>query len=100
MAYPIQGQAGSNLTTAPPKSNSVSNAIADFDPCLDRANNYAEKLQMLCDRLNGPRPAEVGKPSGPDHPSPLLGSIHDRRSRLVAILDDMERSIQTLDSAI
>lgn len=99
MAFQTTGSASSNLQ-APPKANSVSNAIADFDPCLDRAANYAERLQVLCDRLNGPRPTEVGKPQSPDHPSALLNSIHDRRSRLVMILDDMERSLQTLDSAI
>lgn len=104
MAYPQtyanQQAAASNLPSAPPKANSLSNAISDFDPCLDRANKYADELRALCDRVVGPRPAELSGVGGPDHPSPLIGRIHERRSRLVAILDDIEGSLQILNSSV
>lgn len=102
MNYSNQGQSANNMTTAaPPKANTIGNAIADFDPCLHRAAKCAEHLQSLCDRIIGPRPTPVGTDaSGDTSPSALISSIHERRSRLVSILDDMEHSLQTLDGSI
>lgn len=91
---------GSNLTSTEAAKNSVANAIGDFDPVLDRATKYAEHLRALCDRLHGPHPAEVQKDHGDAPMNGLIPGIHQRRSRLVAILDDIERSIQNLDGAL
>jgi hypothetical protein len=82
------------------KNNSISNAISDFDPCLDRAAQYASRLQSLCDRLVGPRPTEVGKPTQDTPPLAVLSSIHECRSRLMAILDNIEGALQILDNSI
>lgn len=98
MAYPQSQQATANA--APPKANTLSNAVSDFDPALDRASKCAGELRAICDRVVGPRPEEAGTQGNADHPSPLIGRIHERRSRLVAILDDIENSLQTLNAAI
>lgn len=86
--------------TSPPKANTLTNAISDFDPCLDRLLKYSSELQEVCNLIVDPRPADPGKLQGGDHPSPLISRIHERRSRLVAILDDIEQSMQVLTGAV
>jgi hypothetical protein len=100
MAYPNQGAAANTVSSAP-RSNSVANAMEDFDPCIERAAKCAANLRGLCDRLTGPRPTAVGKEIGDGSiPQSILASIHGRRSQLAAILDDMEEALQHLDAAI
>ncbi len=95
MAYPSATQ------SVEPRSNTISTAIEDFDNVLDRAGGYAERLQKLRDRIHGPQPQEVsGTAKGDAPPHSLIGSIHQRRSRLVDVLDWMERSITGIESGV
>ena len=98
MAY---GQAGAAFDKGPPKANSLTNAISDLDPVVDRTLKYAEELREICDRIARPRPCpEKGSPILGEGPGPLIGRIHQHRSRLVEILNDIVLSLQTLNSVI
>ena len=82
------------------KHPNISDAISDFDPVLDRAQQYAERLQKIHDRILGPRPAEVGGNKLDAPPHSVIGSINERRSRLVAILDSIEQAVVGIESSV
>lgn len=91
---------GSGIGTASVKAPSVGGAINDFDPVLERAAGYADLLHQLCDRVCGPHPEGVAESAKNVPPSSLIGSINERRSRLVDILDSIERSLNQLDPSL
>jgi hypothetical protein len=79
---------------------SMTDAIEDFDPVIKRAADYAARLQKISDRLLGPQP--TGAAQGGDAPIPhsLIHSLNQRRSSLVECLDDMERSLNTIERTL
>ena len=78
----------------------ISSSIDDFDPVIDRAQQYAERLQKVCDRIRGPQPSEVGGNKQDTPPHSVIGSINERRSRLVAILDSIEQAVVGIESSV
>lgn len=90
---------GSKLSA--PKANTISNAVAEIDSSIERASKVAQNLQQIVDRVIGPRPSpEGGCAVDGSQPSALIDSIHERRSRLNAILTNIEHNLQTLDGLI
>jgi hypothetical protein len=94
MAYTAGTQASA------PRQSTISTAIDDFDPVLDRAQTCGDRLQKLHDRIHGPQPSAVSNDKPPTPPHSLIASINERRSRLAAILDDMERTIGGLEGGV
>lgn len=93
------GQANSAALRGP----SIVGSISDLDPVIDRAHGYEERLAKIADRLCGPRPEEVRQ--GVDGksgaiPVSVIASINERRSRIVDILDGIERSLQTIENVL
>ena len=99
MAYAEIGNATYGQAAA--KSATVTSAIEEFDSALGRADNYAERLQKLSDRIIGTRPEPVS--SGIKDvlpPASTISALQHRRARLANILDGMERSIEALERSI
>lgn len=87
---------------SPPRPNTIQNAVEDFDAVIQRAAEYAGRLQKLVDRVHGPSPQEVGGGIKGDGsiPHSLIASIHQRRSALVAVVDEIEGAVQRLESGL
>lgn len=80
----------------------ITNAIDELDPVIQRATEYASRLHKINDQINGTGPREAGTSQSPagSVPHSLIASIHQRRSALVDVLDDMERSIRSIEGGI
>ncbi len=87
-------------TASEVKQSGISSAIDDLDRVLDRAGQYAERLQKACDRINGSRPSAANNEKISTPPQSIIGSINQRRSRLVSILDNIEQSITGIEGGL
>lgn len=91
------GQAGNAVVRGP----SIVGSIEDFDPVIKRGDDYAVRLQKICDRLCGTGPSPVESPEKDAAvPFSVIAQINHRRSAVVEILDRIERSISQLENAL
>ena len=98
MAFSTGSAGQANAVRGP----SVIGSIEDFDAVLQRGDDYANRLSKISDRICGSGPAELLQPShqGGAIPHSVIASINERRSRLVELLDRIERSIGQLENVL
>lgn len=82
------------------KPASISNRIDELDPVIDRAANYADRLQKILDRLTGPMPSAVSEDKPDTPPHGVLDAINRRRERLVDIMNNLEQTVSGLENSI
>lgn len=91
---------GQDAATKVAKQASVTTAVSDLDAVIERAGQYAVRLQQLHDRVHGAQPQEARLKDNDTPPHSVISAIHQRRNRLVDILDGMERAINGLENGI
>ncbi len=83
------------------KAETVTTSIHNFDPVLERGQDYASRLQKICDRVKGSGPSESSGGNYVDtDASTIITEIQLRRERLVDIFDWIERSLEQLEGSI
>jgi hypothetical protein len=76
-------------------------AIEEFDPVIKRLSALSNRLDAISGRLDD-RPREVlnDEKSSGGPPSPLLQALHFKRTILVDICNNIERTLQTIEEII
>jgi len=86
----------------PPKRETLTMAINDFDPVLNRIVDTLKRLEHCCNLVMGGSPTEVVAADTPTQcleqiPGSLLGSARMRRNVLVDLTNILEKHVECLE---
>ena len=80
----------------------LTSAIEELDPVIRRLSICSEQLQKLSDHIDGVRPQEVKRgvndPAAPPHS--IITALHQKRSMLIKICDDIEHTISAIEGSL
>ena len=83
------------------KAATVSSAIDEFDPVINRVEDCLVRLNKLHDRVHGSRPAELtGEAAPAPSPHSLIDAVQRRRIRLAGLTDEIERVLLNIEGGI
>lgn len=95
-------QGNGNLAQAPGvKPANINSVIDDFGREITRANEIAERVRNLADRMAGGKPRDAGAPGQVQPESSVhLNRLQERRQWLSATLGEIEEHVSRLENTI
>ena len=94
--------AGNALGAAQLREASLTGTVEEFDMCIKRASDQANRLEALGARVFGPGPTGTitGGRAEQGPPVSLISSLQSRRNALSEQLDRVERALNMIERVL